>query len=183
MAKGSRIYKVKLFISDMDRHCYEQLDLTIAQHPSESDARMLARLIALGLEYEPGLRFGGGISSTDEAPIWLRNDYDEVLHWIEIGQPDPDRLAKLNKRQPRLSLYTYGANAHRWWHQHSPNLAKLQRLKVVQLDNDVIEPLTQSLTSGFELQLNRQDDTLYLGLNDQQQEMPLQTLQWGWQAS
>ncbi|MEH6471062.1 MAG: YaeQ family protein [Halopseudomonas sp.] len=180
MAKGSRIYKVKLFISDMDRHCYEQLDLTVAQHPSESIARLLARLIALGLEYEPGLKFGGGVSS-DEAPIWLRNDYDEVQHWIEIGQPDVDRLGKLNKRHPKLSLYSYGANAHRWWNQHSPALSGLARLKMVQLDHEALEQLAKGLTSGFEMQLNRQDDALYLGLNDQQAEMTLSCLQQGWQ--
>lgn len=181
MAKGSRIYKVKLFISDIDRNCYEQLELTVAQHPSESDERLLARLLAFGLEYESGLAFGGGVSSTDQAPIWLRNDYEEVQHWIEIGQPDPDRLAKLNKRQPRLTLYTYGANAHRWWHQHSPNLSKLQRLKAVQLDYDALQTLVSAMTSGFELQLNRQDEVLYLGLNDQQAEMQLAFLQPGWQ--
>ncbi|MEH6823163.1 MAG: YaeQ family protein [Motiliproteus sp.] len=180
MAKGSRIYKVKFFISDMDRHCYEQLDLTVAQHPSESLERLLARLLALGLEYEPGLKFGGGVSS-DEAPIWLRNDYNEVQHWIEIGQPDIDRLSKLNKRHPRLTLYTYGANAHRWWNQHGAALSALQRLKLVQLDHEALEPLVKGIKAGFELQLNRQDHALYLGLNDQQAEMKLECLQQGWQ--
>jgi len=180
MAKGSRIFKVKFFISDMDRHCYEQLDLTVAQHPSESLERLLARLLALGLEYEPGLKFGAGVSS-DDAPIWLRNDYDEVLHWIEIGQPDLDRLTKLNKRCPKLTLYSYGANAHRWWNQHGAALAELKRLKLVQLDHEGIERLVKGLSAGFELQLNRQDDGLYLGLNDQQAEMRLVCWQPGWQ--
>ncbi|RDE25066.1 hypothetical protein DV711_05760 [Motiliproteus coralliicola] len=176
MARGSRIFKLKLYLSDMDRHCYEQLDLTLAQHPSESEQRLLTRLLAFGLEYEPGLAFGGGVSSTDEAPIWLRNDFDEVQHWIEIGQPDLERLAKLHKRHPRLSLYAYGANAHRWWHQHQASLSALPKLRFYQLDNTVIETLSEGLRSGAEVQLNRQDDLLYLSVADKQAEMPLTRL-------
>lgn len=181
MAKGSRIFKIKFFISDMDRHCYEQLDLTVAQHPSESLERLLAKLLALGLEYEPGLKFGAGVS-TDDAPIWLRNDYEDVQHWIEVGQPDLERLGKLNKRHPKVTLYTYGANAHRWWNQHGAALSALKRLKLVQLESEAIELLVKGLSAGFELQLNRQEDALYLGLNDQQAEMKLLCLQPGWQA-
>lgn len=182
MARGSRIYKVKLLISDMDRHCYEQLELTVAQHPSESEQRLLARLIAFGLEYEPGLAFGGGVSTTDEAPIWLRNDFDEVQHWIEIGQPDPERLAKLAKRQPRLSLYGYGANSGRWWHQHHKTLAKLEQMKVVLLDSEVIDTLATQMPSGFELQLTQQEGSLFVSMNDVQAQMELERLQSGWQA-
>ena len=180
MARGSKIYKVSLYITDLDRHCYEQQDLTVAQHPSESPQRLLARLIAFGLEYEPGLAFGGGISTRDEAPIWLRNVHDEVQHWIEIGQPDLERLGKLHKRHPRLTLYSYGANAGRWWQQHRDALEGLPRLKLVQLDSAAIEPLADALKGGFELQLNQQEGGLMLSLDDLQTQMQLQTLQPGW---
>ncbi|WP_207063595.1 YaeQ family protein [Motiliproteus sp. SC1-56] len=177
MAQKSKVLRVQLQISDTERHCYESLSLSLAQHPSESDERLLARLLAFALEYEPGLAFGGGISSADEAPIWLRDEHGErVLHWIEIGQPDPKRMRFLSRRCPRISLYCYGPQAMRWWQQHGEGLRDLTGFSAWQLDNEALKALAPGLVAGAELQVTRSEDHLYLGLGERQQETVLARL-------
>ena len=46
MALKATIYKADLQIADMDRHVYGDHALTIARHPSETDERMMARVLA-----------------------------------------------------------------------------------------------------------------------------------------
>ncbi len=177
MAQGSRVFKARLEISDTDRNCFENLELSLVQHPSESAERLLARLIAYGLEYQPGLAFGRGISSTDEAPVWLRNQDERVLHWIDLGQPDGERMKKICRRSDRVSLYCYGANAGNWWQQHQKQMAKFSELEIFQLDYGVLSTLAAELRSGFQFQLIRNDGCLYLVLNGEQAETELGCLQ------
>ncbi|MCE9626313.1 MAG: YaeQ family protein, partial [Candidatus Eisenbacteria bacterium] len=55
MALNATIFKVKLNISDLDRHYYADHALTVAQHPSETDERLLVRVLAFALESCEGL--------------------------------------------------------------------------------------------------------------------------------
>ncbi len=173
MAKGSKVLKVKLEISDTDRNCYQSLERSLVLHPSESPERLLARLLAYGLEFEPQLEFGRGLSNTDEAPIWLRDLDGRVLHWIDIGQPDSERLSKLHRRCDRVSLYCYGANAGNWWQQHQKDFAKLTGVRVYQLPWPVLTRLSGEIRNGFSLQVIRNDGVLYLVLNGEQAETEL----------
>lgn len=172
----------RCYLSDDVNQRYETLELSPVLHPSEKIERMLARLLAFALEYEPGLAFGGGISSTGEAPIWLRDQDQRVLHWIDLGQPDAERLEKQVRRVERLSLYLYGPQALRWWQQHGVAMKGLAGMKVVLLDWAVLEPLALQLGNGFELSVTRSDDQLYLALGEQSAEMTLTLLAEGWAA-
>lgn len=182
MGKGSRLLRGRLFLSDDTRHCYDTLELSPVLHPSEKIERLLARLIAYALEYEPGLAFGGGISSTGEAPIWLRDQDERVLHWIELGQPDEERLEKQVRRVERLSLYLYGPQALRWWQQHGSGMKGVEAMQVVLLEWAVLESLAAQLGNGFELSVTRSDDQLYLALGETSAEMTLQSLAPGWRS-
>ncbi|MCW8885478.1 MAG: YaeQ family protein [Motiliproteus sp.] len=176
MAQGSKIFKTRIQISDSDRHCYEEMTQSLVLHPSEKPERLLARLIAFALEFQPELEFGRGISNTDEAPIWVRDLDGRVEHWIDVGQPEPERFSKLSKRCGKVSLYCFGANANRWWQQHQNGYAKLP-MQVFMLDWDGLEQLAAVMQKGLDFQLVRSDNHLYLTLNDQQVEMVLQPLQ------
>ncbi|WP_210396921.1 YaeQ family protein [Motiliproteus sediminis] len=182
MGKGSRLLRGKLCIADETRYCYQTLELSPVLHPSEKIERLLARLIAYALEYEPGLAFGGGISSTGEAPIWLRDQDERVIHWIDLGQPDEERLEKQVRRVERLSLYLYGPQALRWWQQHGSAMKGVDAMQVVLLDWAVLETLAAHLGSGFELGVTRSEDQLYLSLGEQSTEMSLQRLAAGWRS-
>lgn len=180
MGKGSRLLRGRCYLSDDVHHRYETLELSPVLHPSEKIERLLARLIAYALEYEPGLAFGGGISTAGEAPIWLRDPDQRVLHWIDLGQPDEERLEKQVRRVPRLTLYLFGQQALRWWQQHGVAMKGLSGMKVVLLDWTVLEPLAAELGNGFELSVTRSDNQLYLSLGEHSAEMALTLLAPGW---
>ena len=60
MAISSTINKVSLNVADMDRHYYQSCELTVAQHPSETDFRFMVRLIAFMANANERLRFTKG---------------------------------------------------------------------------------------------------------------------------
>ena len=95
MALNSTIYKVELQISDMDRHYYATHALTLARHPSETEERLMVRLLAFALYADERLEFGKGISDEDEPALWRKAYTDEIELWIEVGQPDETRILDL----------------------------------------------------------------------------------------
>ena len=94
MSPKSTVMKVELQVSDMDRHYYASHALTLAQHPSETDLRLLVRLLAFALYADERLEFGRGLSDEDEPTLWRRDYTGAVEQWIELGQPDESRLRR-----------------------------------------------------------------------------------------
>ena len=109
MAQPSTTYKFELNLTDLDRGVYENVRQTIARHPSETEERMAVRLLAYALWYNENLSFGRGLSDVDEAALWEKSLDDRVLHWIEVGQPDAERLTWCSRRTERTSLLAYGS--------------------------------------------------------------------------
>src|SRR5680860_958910 len=109
MALKATIFKATLNIADMDRHYYADHQLTLAQHPSENDERMMIRLLAFALNAREGLEFTKGLSTDDEPELWQKSLSDEIELWIELGLPDESRLRKACNRSKQVILYTpYG---------------------------------------------------------------------------
>ena len=113
MALKSTIYKAQLQIADMDRQVYADHALTLALHPSETEERLLIRLLAFALEApandERGaLQFARGLSDSDEPDLWQHDLSGQLVHWVEVGQPDERRLTRACRRAERVTLYTYG---------------------------------------------------------------------------
>ncbi len=94
MALPSTIYRTTVQLADIDRSIYETLQTTVARHPSETEERLIARLLALALFYEPDLGFTKGISATDEPDLWLKGADGRVQLWVEVGLPDAERIIK-----------------------------------------------------------------------------------------
>ncbi len=94
MASKATVYKAELQISDMDRHYYATHVLTVAQHPSETDERLMVRLLAFALHAQERLEFGRGVSSDDEPDLWLRSLSGEIELWVDLGQPDEARIRR-----------------------------------------------------------------------------------------
>ena len=108
MALTATLYNFEIDLSDVDRNVYEKLALKVARHPSESEAYLVARVLAYCLEYTEGIAFSpGGLSSPDEPPIAVRDLTGALRAWIEIGAPDAARLHKASKAAPRVALYTH----------------------------------------------------------------------------
>lgn len=72
MALRATIYKAELNVADSDRHYYESHALTLARHPSETDERMMVRLLAFALNAHEDLVFTKGISDADEPDLWRK---------------------------------------------------------------------------------------------------------------
>ena len=108
MALSATMRKVNIALADSDRGIYEQLDLRVAQHPSESDRYLVARVLARALEHGDGLEFSkGGVSDDTEPALVQRDLRGDLIAWIEIGAPSPDRLHKATKASPRVVVYTW----------------------------------------------------------------------------
>src|SRR5688572_3604365 len=142
MALKATIFKARLQVSDMDRNHYATHALTLARHPSETDERMMVRLLAFALDADEALEFGRGLSAEDE-PDLVRRDLTGVIQlWIEVGLPDERDLRKACGRARAVKVYTYGGrSADLWWTQNAAALARLANLTVI----DVPEETAASL--------------------------------------
>ena len=167
MALKATIYKAELTISDLDRHYYDTRQLTIAQHPSETVLRMMVRIAVFAFAASERLEFSKGISTDDEPDLWEKNYSDEIVQWIELGQPDEKRLRKACSRSRQVMLFGYHGHAFDiWWQQNSQRCSQFRNLTVIRLDDKVCQQLEALADRTMRLQATIQDGTLWLS-NDQ----------------
>ena len=160
MAISATINKVSLNIADVDRHYYQLLELTVAQHPSENDLRFMIRLIAFMANASESLSFTKGLSSDDEPELWQKSLTDEIDLWIELGQPDEKRIRKACGRAKQVIIYTYHeGKAKVWWEQQKSKLARFNNLKVFHINANGVEEMVKR---SMQLQCNIQDGEIYL---------------------
>ena len=88
MAIKSTIFKADLQVTDTDRDYYDSHNLTLARHPSETDERMMVRLLVFGIHADPALELAGAISTEETPALWRKSLSGEIIDWIDIGQPD-----------------------------------------------------------------------------------------------
>ena len=158
MALKATIFKAELQIADMDRHYYAAHNLTIARHPSETDERMMLRLLAFALSADEQLSFTRGISSDDEPDLWQQSLSGEIEHWIELGQPDEKRIRKACGRAHRVTLHPYsGSSAEIWWSQNGERLQRFDNLAVIAFPAEAGPALAPMARRNMQLQCNIQD--------------------------
>jgi len=149
MAIKSTIYKVDLQISDMDRNYYQQHSLTLAKHPSETDERLMVRLIAFTLYANAALIFGKGLSDDEEPDLWQKDLTGVIDLWIDVGLPTERDIRKACGRSRQVVVVLYGGRAaDMWWTQNSKALLKSNNLTIINL------PSTQELASIASRNLN-----------------------------
>ena len=120
MAVGAKVHKVELQVSDLDRHHYGTHPLVLAQHPSETDERVMLRVLAYALFADERLEFGRGLSTDDEPDLWRRDLTGAIEQWIELGQPDESRVRKACGRAREVVVITYGGRAaDLWWEKNA----------------------------------------------------------------
>jgi len=164
MAIKSTIFKADLQIADMDRNYYQPHMLTIARHPSETDERMMIRLLAFALNADELLSFGKGLSVDDEPDIWLKDYSDEIELWIDVGQPDEKRIRKACGRAKQVAVYCYsGRSADIWWEQNRSKLQRIDNLRVINIQSDTSKQLANLAQRNMQLQCTIQDGQIWLG--------------------
>jgi uncharacterized protein YaeQ len=147
----------------MDRHYYATHALTLARHPSETEERLMVRLLAFALYADDRLEFGRGLSDEDEPALWRRAYTDEVEQWIELGQPDEARIRKACGRARQVVVINYaGRAADVWWDKVGGALARNDNLTVLDLDEATVRQLVALCDRGMRLQCLIQDGELQL---------------------
>ena len=158
MALKSTVVKAELQISDLDRHYYATHNLTVAQHPSETDERLMVRLLAFALFAEERLEFGRGLSQDDEPDIWLKELTGEIDLWLDLGQPEEARIRKACGRARRAVVVTYsGRSADIWWEKNSNSLARSNNLTVIDIAAETVSELTALMARTMRLNVMIQD--------------------------
>jgi len=162
MALTATIFKVDLTISDMDRGYYATHALVLARHPSETDERMMVRLLAFALNADEALEFGKGLSNEDD-PALCRKDLTGLIEqWIEVGLPDEKSVRKACGRARQVSVYTYGRGAARWWQDNGDAMARPDNLTVIDLPAESTQALAKLAERTMQLQCTIQDGTVWI---------------------
>jgi uncharacterized protein YaeQ len=163
MAPNATVFKVELQVSDMDRHYYASHNLTLAQHPSETDGRLMVRLLAFALHADERLEFGRGLGSEDEPDLWRRDYTGDIEQWIDLGQPDDSRIRRACGRAQQVAVVNYSGNAADiWWEKNSATLGRLKNLTVLAIDPASVEAVAGLLQRGMRLTAMIQDRELQL---------------------
>ncbi|HEX4423108.1 MAG TPA: YaeQ family protein [Kofleriaceae bacterium] len=148
MALSATIRRFEIALADTDREVYEALDWRVAQHPSESERYLIARVIARALEHAEGVEFSKlGVSDDDEPAIVQRDLRGDLQAWIEVGSPSPDRLHKAAKLAPRVAIYA--------WKNVDQLAAAIAERGVHRADELVLRALPAELLDGVAATLDR----------------------------
>lgn len=164
MALKASIFKAELQIADLERHYYQSHALTLARHPSETDERMMLRVLAFARHAHADLAFTKGLSSQDEPDLWQRDLTGTIETWIELGQPDEKRIRKACGRARRVFIYCYGGHgAKLWWEKIAPQLERFDNLNVINIPADASQALAKLAQRGMRLNCTVQDKQMWLG--------------------
>lgn len=163
MALSATIHRCNLQVSDLDRSHYRDYALTIARHPSETDERMMVRLLAFALNADERLSFTRGLSRDDEPDLWQHTMSDDITLWIETGQPDEKRLKKACGRAARVLVYCYQHRASVvWWDRLADRLQRFSHLNVYRLPENAGPRLAALASRNMDIQCTIQDGDIWL---------------------
>lgn len=178
MALKATICKATLGIADMDRHYYGDHVLTIARHPSETDERMMVRVMCYALHASDMLAFGKGLSADDEPDLWQKDLTGAIESWIDVGQPDERRIRKACGRAREVYTYSYGDHGVGvWWDQARRNLERCRNLTVKRLPGASAQALSKLAGRNMELHCTIQDGHVWLSDGNDTTEVALEILQ------
>ena len=181
MALKATIFKAQLQLADMDRKVYADHAVTLARHPSETDERMMVRLLAFALHVPVdttggALEFAKGLWDPDEPELWHKDLTGQIVHWVDVGQPDDKRLLKASGRADRVSVYSYSASTPIWWAGIANKVARAGNIEAWQIDTAHSQALAGLAQRSMQLQLSVQDGSCWLGDGERSVEITPQRL-------
>ena len=163
MALKATICKAVLQIADMDRNYYHDHALTIARHPSETDERMMVRILAFALHASDTLSFGKGLSTDDEPDLWQKDLTGSIQLWIDAGLPDDKRVRRACGRANEVFVYAYGGHgASLWWERIAGDLERTQNLTVKIFAQSSTRALAALASRNMQLNCTIQDEQIWL---------------------
>jgi uncharacterized protein YaeQ len=167
MAQNATIYKVELSVSDMDRHYYETHKLTVAKHPSETDERLMVRLVAFALNAHESLEMTKGLSTDDEPDIWQKSLSGELDVWVALGLPSEKVVRQSCSKAERVFVYPYGGRtAEMWWDKIKNSTNRFENLQVINFSEKDTGELAKLASRTMKLQINIQDGDVMVSAGD-----------------
>ena len=177
MALGATIFKVDLQIADLDRNYYHDHALTLARHPSETDERMMVRLLAFALHAHEALLFGNGLSTRDEPDLWQKDLTGAIESWIDVGLPDEKLIRRACGRAKQVFIYTYGGRAaDMWWNQWHGKFEGIKNLTVINLPLEASRAIAKQTRRNMHLNCTIQDQQIWLADGNESALVELITL-------
>lgn len=166
MAQRSTIYKVELSVSDMDRHYYETHKLTVAKHPSETDERLMVRILAFALNAHEHLELTKGLSTDDEPDIWQKNLSGELELWVALGLPSEKVIRQSCSKSNEVAVYCYGGKtAEIWWEKIRNSTTRFANLQVVNISDNASAELAKLANRSMKVQVNVQDGDVMVSID------------------
>lgn len=170
MSLKATIYKAQLQIADMDRNVYADHNVTIARHPSETDERMMIRLLAFALnvpadDHAGHLEFAKDLWDVDEPALWHKDYTEAIQHWIDVGQPDDKRLMRVVSRSERVSVYGFSSSTDVWWKNIANKLTRANNLTLWQIEAAQSQSLARLAQRSMQLNVSVQDGAIWMSTN------------------
>jgi uncharacterized protein YaeQ len=181
MALKATIFKAQIQLSDLDRNVYRDHAVTIARHPSETDERLLVRLLAFALNAPESedlspLEFAKDMWEPEEPSLWRKDLTGRILQWIDVGQPDEKRLLRTSARVDRLSVYSFGSGTAVWWKGLETRITRMRNLAVWSIPADQTRALAALAERTMQLQVTVQEGTIWVGDGTRSVELVLESL-------
>jgi len=161
MALKPKIYKFRITLSDIDRNYYDTLNLTLAQHPSETLERMMVRVLAFCINAREQPAFTKGLCAVDEPDIWVRTLDDQITLWIDVGEPAVDRIKKAARLSPVVKVYSFNSKADVWWDQGRAKFNELT-VSIFQFQWERIQALAALVQRTMDLSITITGDSAYV---------------------
>lgn len=176
MALKPTIYKFRISLSDLNRNHFDTLSLTVAQHPSETTERMMARVLAYCLNAQQNLVFTKGLSAVEEPDLWVRTLDNKISLWIDIGEPGFDRIKKATRLCPEVRIYSFNTKSDVWWDQGKTKLSKLE-VSIFRFDWVGIQSLIPHVKRTMDFSITLTGDSAYVAMELGESEISWETLQ------
>jgi uncharacterized protein YaeQ len=185
MALKSTIFKASLSVADIDHGYYADHALTLARHPSETDERMMVRLVALALNAyqlqtvcngDGILAFGAGLSDPNDPDLSLKDFTGLTRLWVEVGQPEDKPIAKACQKADQVILYAFNHDAEVWWRGIQNKLTRLDKLQVWRVPTEASQALAKLAQRNMQLQATVQEGNL--SLSDSQHHIDIECVRW-----
>jgi len=164
MALGATLYNFDIELADHDRRVYESLAVRVAQHPSESDEYLIARVLAFLLEFAEGIEFSRGVSDPDEPTIAIRDPTGTIMAWIDVGTPAAARLHKASKAAGRVAVYTHKDPAQFLKQLADERIHRAEALELYAIDRTLVGALVARLERRVAFSVSVTDRELYISI-------------------
>lgn len=161
MALKPTIYKFKIALTDLNRNHYDTLNLTVAQHPSETLERMMVRMLAFCLNAQETLMLTKGLSTAEEPDLWAHTPDGQIALWIDIGEPAPDRIKKATRIAQMVKVYSFNSKSNVWWMQEQTKLSPLT-VSIVQFPWPDIQALAKLVQRTMDFSVTITEESAFV---------------------